>query len=126
MLQTTFLLMIIFLIALMLSVAFGFLHYKIKRKTFDFYMMFLIGIVWVVLGFLFKIWFLTIIGAVFFLIGLLKRSQWDEDLENINRAHREEIYSIRNQTSSTEKLFGWIIFIGILILAGVIAYIILK
>lgn len=108
----------------MLAVAFGFLNYKIKRKTFDFYMMFLVGIAWVVLGFLFKMWFLIVIGFLFFIIGVLKRREWGDDLSTLGRAQREEILSIKTQTNSLEKLFIWLVIIGIVILGLVIFYII--
>lgn len=123
MLQLTFLLLIIFLVALILAVSFGFLNYKIQGKVLDFYMMFLMGIVWVILGFLFKIWFLVFLGILFFAIGLYKRSEWPTNLEGLNRAHKEEITSVQTQTRGLEKLFGLIIFIGVLALAMIIFYI---
>jgi len=126
MLQTSFLLMIVFLVAMMLVLAFGFLNYKIKKRTFDFYMMFLIGIIWAVLGFIFKIWFLVIIGVCFFLAGFIKRSQWTTSLEDLGRIYREEISSIRDQKSIVEKIFSWLIFLGVLVLVWLIVYIILR
>jgi hypothetical protein len=126
MLQTPFFLFIIFIISLMLSISFGFLNYKINRKTFDFYMMFLIGIAWMVLGFIFKIWFLVLIGAFFLFISITEKSQWKDSVRGFNRAYKNEIHSLGSKNGLIEKIFGFLIFLGILILGWVISFIVLN
>lgn len=122
MIQRTLLLLIIFAISVMMAIAFGFLNYKYKKRFIDYYVMFLIGIGWTILGLLFKILSLGIMGAGFAILGYVKRKDWDDDLTGMRKANREELTLLREQTDSLELAFTLLIFLGILILLGVIIY----
>jgi hypothetical protein len=122
MIERTLLLLIIFAISVIMAIAFGFLNYKYKKRFIDYYVMFLIGIGWTILGLLFKILSLGIMGAGFAILGYVKRKDWDEDLTGMRKANREELTLLREQTDSLELAFTLLIFLGILILLGVIIY----
>lgn len=122
MIERTLLLLIIFAISVIMAIAFGFLNYKYKKRFIDYYVMFLIGIGWTILGLLFKIVSLGIMGAGFAILGYVKRKDWDEDLTGMRKANREELTLLREQTDSLELAFTLLIFLGILILLGVIIY----
>jgi len=122
MLQRTLLLAIIFVVAIVLALAFAILNKKYKKRWIDYYVMFLIGVGWTILGLLFKLWLLVSIGGFFAILGYAKRKKWDEDLTGLGKANREEILLLREQTDSLEFTLGIIIFVGILILLGVILY----
>lgn len=122
MLQKTSLLFVIFIVSFLMAVAFGFLNYKYKKRVIDYYVMFLIGIGWTILSLLFKILSLGIMGAAFAILGYLKRKEWDEDLTGMRKANRDELTLLKEQTDSLELAFTLLIFIGILILIGVIIY----
>ena len=116
------LLTIIFVVSIVLALAFGYLNYRYKRRTIDYYVMFIVGIAWTVLGIVFKITFLMIVGAIFSLWGYIKRDEWEEDLSKFRKANREELYLLKEQTGTLEIFLGIIIFIGALVLIGIIAY----
>lgn len=122
MLQKTLLLLIIFLVAVVLAFAFAVLNKKYKRRWIDYYVMFIIGVGWTILGLLFKLWFLAILGGIFAVWGYIKRKDWDDDLVGVGKANKNEILLLREQTDSLEFTLGIIIFAGILILLGVILY----
>jgi hypothetical protein len=122
MLQRTILLLIIFTVALVLAFAFALLNKKYKRRWIDYYVMFLIGVGWTILGLLFKLWFLVLIGGFLAVLGYVKRKEWDDDLIGVGKANKQEILLLREQTDSLEFTLGIIIFAGILILLGVILY----
>jgi len=122
MIQRTLLLLIIFAVSVIMAIAFGFLNYKYKKRFIDYYVMFLIGIGWTILGLLFKILSLGIMGACFAILGYVKRKDWDDDLTGMRKANREELTLLREQTDSLELAFTLLIFLGILILLGVIIY----
>lgn len=126
MLQRTFLLGIVFFISVALSIAFAYLNYRYKRRSIDYYMMFIIGIAWTILGLVFELTFLVIAGGFFTIWGYIKRNEWDEDLTKLKNVHRNEIISIKEQTSSLEIFFTWLIFIGAFILIGIIIYIYIQ
>jgi uncharacterized membrane protein len=122
MLQTTLLLIIIFIVAIVLALAFALLNKKYKKRWIDYYVMFLIGVGWTILGLLFKIWLLVAIGGFFAILGYVRRKQWDDDLTGLGKANKEEILLLRQQTDTLEFTLGIVIFAGILILLGVIIY----
>jgi ABC-type dipeptide/oligopeptide/nickel transport system permease component len=122
MIQKTLLLLIIFAVSIIMAIAFGFLNYKYKKRFIDYYVMFLIGVGWTILGLLFKILSLGIMGVGFAILGYVKRKDWDEDLTGMRKANRDELTLLREQTDSLELAFTLLIFLGILILLGVIIY----
>lgn len=122
MLQKTLLLLVIFAVAVVLAFAFALLNKKYKRRWIDYYVMFLIGVGWTILGLLFKLWLLVAIGGFFAVFGYVKRKEWDDDLTGVGKANKQEILLLREQTDSLEFTLGIIIFAGILILLGVILY----
>ena len=127
MLEKVVLLEIIFAVAFLLAIAFSYLNHKYKHRWIDYYVMFLIGIGWTALGLAFQILVLIGMGLFFSFFGYYKRDCWDEDLKNIERkANREELYLLKGQTDTLETIFVWLIFIGVAILVGVIAYIYIK
>ncbi len=122
MIQKTLLLLIIFIVAIVLALVFAILNKKYKKRWIDYYVMFIIGVGWTLLGLLFKLWFLVLIGGVFSILGYVKRKEWDDDLIGVGKANRDEIMLLREQTDSLEFFLGIIIFLGILILLGVILF----
>ncbi len=122
MLQRTLLLIIIFIVAIVLALAFAILNKKYKKRWIDYYVMFLIGVGWTILGLLFKLWLLVFVGGFFAVLGYVQRKKWDEDLTGLGKANRDEMLLLREQTDSLEFALGIIIFAGILILLGVIIY----
>ena len=122
MIQKTILLLVIFAVSLIMAIAFGFLNYRYKKRVIDYYVMFLIGVGWTILGLLFMIWVLVAMGAGFAILGFVKRRDWDEDLTGIRKANKDELTLLREQTDSLEFAFTLLIFAGIAILIGVIIY----
>ncbi len=122
MLQKTILLLLIFAVSLIMVIAFGFLNYRYKRRVIDYYVMFLIGVGWTILGLLFRVTMVIILGGGFAVIGYLKRGAWDEDLTGMRQANRIEIALLRKQTDTLELSFTLLIFLGITVLIGVILY----
>ncbi|MEI7718610.1 MAG: hypothetical protein WCI72_01990 [archaeon] len=122
MIQRTILLLVIFAVSLIMAIAFGFLNYRYKKRVIDYYVMFLIGVGWTILGLLFMIWVLVAMGAGFVILGYIKRRDWDEDLTGIRKANKDELTLLREQTDSLEFAFTLLIFAGIAILIGVIIY----
>lgn len=122
MLQKTILLFLIFAVSLVMAIAFGFLNYKYKRRIIDYYIMFLIGVGWTILGLLFRVAMVITLGGGFAVIGYIKRKAWDEDLTGIRKANRVEIALLREQTDTLELSFTLLIFLGIIVLIGVILY----
>lgn len=122
MLQKTILLLVIFAVSILMAIAFGFLNYRFKKRWIDYYVMFIIGIGWTILGLIFKIWALMGMGVAFAIFGYYKRKEWDEDLTGLRKANREELTLLREQTDSLEFIFTLLIFLGIIILIGVIIY----
>lgn len=103
-------------------IAFGFLNYRYKKRLIDYYVMFLMGVGWTILGLLFKLWVLVLMGGSFGIWGFVKRKDWDEDLTGIRKANKDELLLLREQTDSLEFAFTLLIFLGIAILVGVIIY----
>lgn len=118
MVTTIFILFIIFSVSAILSMAFGFLNYRYRRKVLDYYVMFIIGIGWTLLGFAFKMNIVILFGITFSLIGYFKKDKWDSE-DDIDK----KIRSSRQQTDLIETIFIIIIFLGIIALLGTIAYI---
>jgi ABC-type dipeptide/oligopeptide/nickel transport system permease component len=123
MIQKTILLLVVFVVSLFMAVAFGFLNYKYKHRLIDYYIMFLIGVGWTILGLLFMLPVIIVFGGSFAILGYVKRKDWDEDLTGIRKANRDEIMLLREQTDSLELSFTLLIFTGIIILIGVITYV---
>jgi len=121
--EQTLLLIIIFIISIVLALAFAYLNYKHKRGSIDYYVMFIVGIAWVILGIIFKIAILTIVGGFFTVIGYIKKSQWEQDWSKLSNAEKEELHLLKEQTSPLEMFLGVVIFIGALFLIGIIAYV---
>ncbi len=109
-----------------MAIAFGFLNYKYKHRLIDYYIMFLIGVGWTILGLLFLIPAIIVFGGSFAIIGYLKRRDWDEDLTGIGKANKDELILLREQTDSLELSFTLLIFTGIIILIGIIIYVYLT
>jgi len=127
MLEKVVLLEIIFAVALVLAIAFSYLNHKYKRRWIDYYVMFLTGIGWIVLGLLYQAVVLVVIGIGFSILGYYNRDYWDEDLKKLKRkANRDELYLLRSQTDILETIFVWMIFVGVAVLIGVIAYIYIQ
>jgi len=126
MIQNIILLLIIFIVSLIMAIAFGFLNYKYKHRLIDYYIMFLIGVGWTILGLLFLIPAIIVFGGSFAIIGYLKRRDWDEDLTGIGKANKDELILLREQTDSLELSFTLLIFTGIIILIGIIIYVYLT
>ena len=123
MIPKTILLLVIFVVSLFMAVAFGFLNYKYKRRVIDYYVMFLIGIGWTILGLLFMVPVIILFGGSFAIWGYAKRKDWDEDLIGVRPAHRKELMLLREQTDTLELIFTLMIFAGIILLIGVITYV---
>lgn len=123
MIQKTILLLIVFIVSIIMAIAFGFLNYKYKHRIIDYYIMFLIGVGWTILGLIFLLPVVILFGGSFAVLGYLKRKDWDEDLTGIGKANRDELLLLREQTDSLELSFTLLIFTGIIILIGVIIYV---
>lgn len=115
--------MIIFIVSLVMAIAFGFLNYKYKHRVIDYYIMFLIGVGWTILGLIFIIPAIILFGGIFAIIGYFKRKDWDEDLTGLGKANKDELLLLREQTDTLELSFTLLIFTGIIILIGVIVYV---
>ncbi|MBU0894201.1 MAG: hypothetical protein KKF48_03630 [Nanoarchaeota archaeon] len=74
---------IIFAIALVLivlGVAFAVINFKRKKKTpVDYYALFVMGIIWLVLGILFDMAVFWILGLVFAIFGILNKAKWKKN-----------------------------------------------
>lgn len=121
--EKTILLLIIFIISIVLALAFAYLNYKHKRGSIDYYVMFIVGIAWTVLGIVFKIILLTITGGIFTIIGYIKKNQWENDWSKLSDAEKEELHLLKEQTSALEKFLEVVIFSGTIFLLGIIAYV---
>ncbi len=126
MISKVILLFIIFIVSLIMAIAFGFLNYKYKHRLIDYYIMFLIGVGWTILGLLFLIPTIIVFGGSFAILGYWKRKDWDEDLTGIGKANKDELLLLREQTDSLELSFTLLIFTGIILLIGVIIYVYLT
>lgn len=82
----------------------------------DYYVFFIMGIIWLPMGIIFDNYFFSIIGLVFMTIGLANRDKWKSN-------HRSF-----NDMKPKEKKFMLImmIILGILVLFGVIAYLLVQ
>jgi len=85
--STLWMLIAIAVLLILFGSIFLFLKKKEKRKV-DYYSIFLVGIIWVVMGIPLKNYFLSSIGVILLIIGLRHRNKWErnkrkwENLEN--------------------------------------------
>jgi hypothetical protein len=66
-------------VVLGIVVALALVWYFINRKSgcgFDYYSMFVIGLIWIPLGFALKLPELGIVGIIMFIYGLLNKKKW--------------------------------------------------
>lgn len=82
---------------------------RYKKFKADYYALFWLGLFWMILGLPEKNYSLSVLGFIFFIIGLAKKSKWKEN-------HRSW-----NELTSKEKRFKLILIaiVSILLLAGV-------
>mgnify|MGYP001565221001 CR=1 FL=1 len=85
-------LVIVFVLAILLAFAFGFLNVT-KREKFnpDYYIMFLLGLCWFVLGIIFSSYFVTILGIVLLVTGIFKRKEWSQEVRSLKINNWKEI-----------------------------------
>lgn len=75
MIDIQWILIIVGILILMLVVL-AYFYYKRSGCGFDYYSIFIVGMLWVPLGIILKIPALWIIGAIFFLTGLFNKDKW--------------------------------------------------
>ena len=77
--EAIFLIMLIFFLAVLLAFAFGILNMT-RREKFnpDYYVMFIIGICWLMLGIIFQYNFVIIVGICLSLFGIIKKQEWKQ------------------------------------------------
>ena len=107
------LLIIISVITLILGISAVFLSiFKKKKKVLDFYAVFIIGFVWLITGIPIQNYILSLIGLIFFVLGLYHKDDWDINKTTwSNLGLKEKIMKI--------TLIGTLI---IILISGIIIY----
>lgn len=82
---------------------------KIKHEP-DYYAFFMMGVVWLPMGFVFEMWPLSVMGAIFLIIGLKNKSKW-----------KKKRFSEMEPGQKKLKI-ALMIILGILVLGGFLAY----
>ena len=90
--------------------------FKGKKRPIDYYDLFKIGIIWVIIGIPLRNSVLWILGLIFMLVGLVHKKQWKKN-------HRKW-----KNLDKTEKKLSILIMIilGILVLAGLLVLLLTK
>lgn len=111
MITTPWILISILSLIILLAAAAIFISKKNKRPP-DYYNLFIIGVIWLVLGIPIENYILSILGAIFLAVGLINKKKW-----NSNRVRWSDL-------DDKEKRVRWIIIgiLAILILAGLAVY----
>ena len=99
------------IIVILLGILTIVLNLKDKKKSIDYYSLFIMGVVWTIAGVILDIKIFSGIGLVFLLIGLFKKSKWKENKKNWKRLNKDE----------KRLVLIMIIVLGLLVLAGVYA-----
>ncbi len=84
---TSWLLIAIFVAIILLAVLAIFLK---KKTPQDYYTMFIMGIVWFVLGLPMKSYLISIIGLVLMIIGFKNKDKWKKNRQKWNRFPKKE------------------------------------
>jgi len=89
---------------------------KGKQRPTDYYTFFIIGIIWIAIGFPLDNYALSIIGLIFTIWGLAHKSEWKKN---------HEACKWENLSKQERKFKIWLIVgLGILLLIGLIAFLI--
>lgn len=118
----TALLFIIFGISILMTVVFSVFARRNNYKAFDYKSLIFVGVGWSILGFLFYIWLLIIIGLMMTTAGYLF---WRESVKERNPLKKREINNekTKKRADCIDTLCIALILISILVLTGIIFYV---
>jgi len=83
----------ILIIAVILSAIALYVNRKRKVKT-DFYGLFVIGILWLVIGVPLNNFAMIVLGAIFFVVGLVNNRHWKENRKNWKKLKKKHMIMI--------------------------------
>ncbi|MDP2628453.1 MAG: hypothetical protein Q8P15_00980 [Nanoarchaeota archaeon] len=86
------------------------LNLKSKDKKVDYHALFIMGVIWFLVGVIMGNNFFAGIGLTFMVIGLVENSKWEENKKNWNRIDKHQ----------KKLVLAMIIVLGLLVLAGII------
>lgn len=92
-----------------------FLIKKEKRPT-DYYNLFLVGMIWVVIGIPMKNYAIGIIGLVFLIVGLINKDKWKTN------------HKTWNDLTARERRITWFVtaILAVLVILGLITFLFVK
>jgi hypothetical protein len=103
------------IILILFAVLFEIMSKKKKRST-DYYALFLIGILWLALSFLLRSWIFGGLGIIFSIAGLMNREKWKKNRQTWSKLDKKDrIARIIN-----------VIFLVILVIVGIVFYVLTK
>ena len=89
---------------------------KEKSKGLDYHSLFIIGIIWVIIGIFLKNYFLLVLGGILFLAGILNKKKWKSNKVKWEDFSKEE-----------KKMRIWMVSIlAIILIAGIIVFFIFS
>jgi len=90
----------------------AFLLIRKKRRPIDYYSWFIIGIIWIPIGFAMGNYGLWILGIIFAVIGLANKDKWEKNRRSWNKMDKDE-----------KKLMIIImVLLGLLVAAGLVFF----
>ena len=92
------------------------LNLKPKGKSVDYYALFIMGIIWTAAGLIVRNFYFSGLGLVFIIISFANKDKWEENRKHWNKLNKDE----------KRLVLGMIIILGLLVLAGVVALLLIK
>jgi hypothetical protein len=103
------------IILILFAVLFEIMSKKKKRST-DYYALFIIGLLWLALGFSLRSWIFGILGVTFAIAGLMNKNKWKMNRQTWNKLDKKDrVARVIN-----------VIFLVILVIVGIIFYVLYK
>jgi hypothetical protein len=87
-----------------------------KKRKIDYYNLFIIGIMWVPLGIALGIYVFSLVGIVFLIFGFANKDKWETNRRTFNNLDKSE---------KRVMIFS-LIFLFVLLIGGIIAFLFLK
>lgn len=108
---------IIIFLVLIISVSWVLMESRKKKKQlFDFYAMFILGIVWLTIGIIIQNKIMMTTGVLFSIFGFSQKKEWDKEINEWHNLERHE----------KREIIELLIILFLLSLLGIVGYLLAK